>query len=123
MKILISLFLLAASILSADEPSTPLGQAFQLNTPWKAQVGDNPRWAQPDFDDSAWQSDKALPVRTGIACYRMTVRIPDAAAPLGLWIPHVLKSAEFFVNGQKLGNHGSIKKWYLERRDLVDPMR
>ena len=122
MNLVTCLLLLAASLLIADEPSTPLGQAFQLNTPWKAQMGDDPRWAQADFDDSAWQSDKELPARNGIAWYRMKVRIPDAASPFGLWIPNVLKSAEFFLNGQKLGNHGSIEKWYLERRDLVDPL-
>ena len=123
MNLVTCLLLLFASLLFADEPPTPFGQAFQINTPWKAQVGDDPRWAQPDFDDSAWQSDNSLPNRDGIAWYRLTVRMPDSSAPYGLWIPNVLKSAEFFANGQKIGTHGSIDKWYLERRDLVDPMR
>jgi hypothetical protein len=25
-----------------------------LNGPWKFHPGDNPAWARPDFDDSAW---------------------------------------------------------------------
>ncbi len=123
MKLLSCFCLLAAAILWADEPLTPLGQAFEINTPWKAQAGDDLRRAQPDFDDSSWLGEKALPVQNGLVWYRMTVRIPDVPSPLGLWIPHVLKSAEFFVNGQKIGNHGSLEKWYLERRDLVDPLR
>jgi hypothetical protein len=110
-------------MLWADESLTPMGQAFQINTPWKAQAGDDLRWAQPDFDDSSWQSEKALPSKNGLAWYRLTVRVPEAAAPFGLWIPHVLRSAEFFVNGQMIGNHGDLEKWYLERRDLVDPLR
>ncbi|MCX6595550.1 MAG: SpoIIE family protein phosphatase [Acidobacteria bacterium] len=122
MKLLISGFLLLAGVLWADEFLSPLGQAFHINTPWKAQAGDDPRAAQPDFDDSSWGDEQALAHMDGFAWYRMTVRVPDVPGPYGLWIPRVLKAAEFFVNGQKVGQHGSLEKWYVERRDLVDPM-
>ncbi len=106
----------------AQEPLTPLGQAFEINSPWKLQAGDDLRWAQPDFDDSAWLGASALPRYDGFVWYRMTVRVPEVPGPYGLWIPRVLRAAEFFVNGQKLGVHGSVDKWYLERRDLVEPL-
>ena len=122
MKLLTSLFFLSAALTWADEPLTPLGQAFQINTPWKVQAGDDLRRAQRDFDDSAWVGEQALAGYDGLAWYRMAVRVPDVAGPYGLWIPRVLRSAEFFVNGQKLATYGSLDKWYLERRDLVDPL-
>ena len=86
-----------------DQPLTPLGQAFEINSSWKLQAGDDLRWAQSDFDDSAWLGESALPRYDGFVWYRMTVRVPDVPGPYGLWIPRVLKAAEFFVNGQKLG--------------------
>lgn len=122
LTILLLLSTVAAIAAFAQEPAqlTPLGQAFEINTPWKMHWGDDPRWAQPEFDDSSWQSEKEQPLQNGIAWYRMAVRMPDAGGPYALWIPRVLKSAEVFVNGAKIGSHGSIEKWYLERRDLVD---
>jgi hypothetical protein len=112
-----------AAVAHAADPLTPLGQAFEVNTPWKAKAGDDPRWARPDFNDSAWLGDQALATYDGFAWYRMAVRLPDRPGPHGLWIPRVLRAAEFFVNGQKLGEHGSVDRWYLERRDLVEPLR
>ncbi len=114
------LLLLSALVAVAQAPLTPLGQAFEVNTPWKMHWGDDPRWAQPSFDDSQWRSENEQPRQNGFAWYRMTLRLPDAPGPYGLWIPRVLKSAEFFLNGKKLGAYGSVDKWYLERRDLVD---
>ena len=111
------------TLASAADSLTPLGQAFQVNTPWKLKAGDDLRWARPDFDDSAWLGEEALPRHEGFAWYRMAIRLPDAPGPHGLWIPRVLKAAEFFVDGQKLGEHGSVNRWYLERRDLVEPLR
>ncbi len=122
MKLLTSLYLLSTAMAWADQALTPLGQAFQINTPWKLRAGDDLRWAQPDFDDSSWVGEKDLPRDDGFAWYRMAVRVPDVTGPYGMWIPRVLKSAEFFVNGQKIGAHGSVDKWYLERRDLVEPL-
>lgn len=38
----------------AAQSSVVLGRAsVQLTGPWKFHTGDNPAWAQPDFDDSA----------------------------------------------------------------------
>jgi len=34
-----------------------LGQSIvTLNGPWKFHIGDNPRWADPGFDDSQWET-------------------------------------------------------------------
>ena len=31
---------------------------MSLDGPWRFQIGDDPRWADPKFDDSAWQTVK-----------------------------------------------------------------
>ena len=33
----------------------------QLNGPWKFHVGDNAKWAAPDFDDSNWETVDLTP--------------------------------------------------------------
>jgi len=38
-----------------DALSIVLGQSIvALNGPWKFHTGDNPQWADPNFDDAAW---------------------------------------------------------------------
>ena len=84
MKLLTSLYLLSTAMAWADQALTPLGQAFQINTPWKLRAGDDLRWAQPDFDDSSWVGEKDLPRDDGFAWYRMAVRAPAVTGPYGL---------------------------------------
>ena len=45
-----------------------LGEStVELAGPWKFQVGDDPAWAQPDFDDSKWEDVDLTPGSRGIA--------------------------------------------------------
>ena len=44
---------------SSGDPATriTLGQSIvPLTGPWKFHVGDDPRWADPHFDDSQWET-------------------------------------------------------------------
>ncbi|NIR67119.1 hypothetical protein GWO43_26740, partial [candidate division KSB1 bacterium] len=43
----------AEAFLSAD--SLTKYHTIWLVKPWKYHPGDNPQWAQPDYDDSQWQ--------------------------------------------------------------------
>jgi len=48
-----------AQKLSAPPPAktVTLGQSIvALNGPWKFHIGDNPKWADPNFDDSHWET-------------------------------------------------------------------
>src|SRR5580698_10275010 len=38
-----------------------------LAGPWKFHVGDDPAWAQTDFNDSGWEDVDLTPGRTGVA--------------------------------------------------------
>jgi two-component system, NtrC family, sensor kinase len=62
MKQLIFLLLFIPIILKAQEPkignlsaTLARGGVITLANDWKYNVGDNPEWANPDFDDSSWQ--------------------------------------------------------------------
>jgi len=110
-----------------------LGQSVvNLNGPWKFHIGDSPAWADPNFDDSTWESvDLTAPPGahdadvgltgyvpgwgarghrgySGYAWYRLRVAV---AAPvdeaLALSGPPAVDSAyQVFVNGQLLGGSG-----------------
>src|SRR5262245_20979807 len=39
----------------ADNTATLGRSVLNLDGPWKFHTGDDPRWAEPAFDDSAWE--------------------------------------------------------------------
>ncbi len=103
-----------------------------LNGPWRFQVGDDPRWSSPDFDDSAWETvdltpapgahdgDVGLPGYvsgwsrrghagyTGYAWYRIKIAVDsDKDAPLALAGPTLVDSTyQLYVDGKLLGGPG-----------------
>jgi sigma-B regulation protein RsbU (phosphoserine phosphatase) len=90
---------------------------------WRFHPGDDPDWAAPNFDDSAWtllRSDKPWTTQgygnlSGFAWYRFTVQAPSPAMPLALLLPSILTDYEVFENGKKVGGagrmppHGSLR--------------
>ena len=140
--LLASLSLRAANAFPANARVTQvtLGQSVvALNGPWKFHIGDNPKWADPNFDDSAWQDytvdskqrtlsvvqllqSKAMPGwqrhghpgYTGYAWYRIRLQAPPHADSLALLMPqHVDDGYEVYVNGQKIGSFGKLDGWHL----------
>jgi hypothetical protein len=121
---------------AADESGVTqitLGRALvPLNQPWRFHVGDDPRWAQADFDDSGWEIVDLTPPAgahdsdvglsgyvpgwnarghrgySGYAWYRM--RIALAAPPdegFAMTGPPAVDSAyQAFFNGRLLGGSG-----------------
>ncbi|HEV2111578.1 MAG TPA: glycoside hydrolase [Gammaproteobacteria bacterium] len=136
---LLSLTLLALPMMgsAADSPSIPvvLGRStVALNGPWKFHTGDDARWADPAFDDSAWESvDLSAPPDAndgdvgitpytsgwnskghagyqGYAWYRIHVTVtPPAGETLALLGPWAVDSTyQMYANGQLLGGVGSF---------------
>ena len=130
-----------ARIAAAPVAQITLGQSIvALNGPWKFHIGDNPAWADPNFDDSQWETVdltpkagvldprnrepryvqgwtmKGHPGYWGYAWYRL--RIPVTSAPgekLALltygWVDD---GYQLFDNGQLLGSWGKFRgpgKW------------
>ena len=119
----LTVFLLWASSLFAAPAVEPTltGQTYRIDQPWRAQQGDDPRWAAADFDDSAWGSAAAISRPDGYVWYRQKVKLPPLDGPVAVWVPRVLSAAEFFVNGAKVAEYGTPEKWWTHRRSVVPP--
>jgi Stage II sporulation protein E (SpoIIE) len=95
-----------------------------LAGPWKFHIGDDPAWAQPDFDDSKWEDMDLTPGSRGLArgwtarghagysgyaWYRLQVEVWGANRSLALKMPGDFDDAyQVFVNGQRLGEFGKF---------------
>jgi Stage II sporulation protein E (SpoIIE) len=85
-----------------------------LNGEWRFHPGDDPRWADPNFDDSQWPliesthgwSDQGYKNMSGLAWYRARVVIPEGGEPLGLYIPSAVTSYQVFADGRMIGQFG-----------------
>jgi hypothetical protein len=105
---------------SARDPrnvdATTLGGPVDLGPQWLAQVGDDPRWAEPGLDDSRWRvmntdiplSQQGLKRVDGI-WYRMHVHLPAGAHDLALVLRNFMGSEQVFVNGDRLDSVGFPK--------------
>lgn len=108
--------------------------AMALDGPWKFQVGDDPRWAQPGFDDSSWEDmDLSAPPDAndgdvgitpytsgwdskghrgyqGYAWYRLHVTAtPPAGETLALLGPWAVDSTyQVYLDGTLLGGVGDF---------------
>lgn len=87
----------------AVEP-TLTGQTYRIDQPWKARKGDDPRWAAPNFDDSAWGSATMIGRAVGYVWYRQRVKLPPFEGPASVWVPHVLMARHPapYVDGREL---------------------
>ena len=75
-----------ASTAPAAAPPPVLRAIVRLDGPWRFAIGDDPRWADPGYDDSAWPtidvsqsaSSQGIDSYSGFAWYRMQVDPPAA---------------------------------------------
>lgn len=152
-RILIASLLLAISAFAnpqSGEAVVPitLGQSVVgLSGPWKFHVGDDPRWADPAFDDSQWETVDLTPTPqttlrgvpisgfvsgwtarghagyAGYAWYRMRVRISVADGALTLLGPEESDGAfQVFANGRLVGSSGDFDRPVPERFYGRSPM-
>ncbi|HEX4582427.1 MAG TPA: hypothetical protein VH139_10210, partial [Acidobacteriaceae bacterium] len=82
---------------------------------WQFHPGDDPRWADPAFDDSAWpllRSDRpwsvqGYPGMSGYAWYRFTLRAPAGSPPVSLLLPPITSGYTLYVDGRNAGSAGN----------------
>ena len=101
---------------------------------WKFHPGDNPHWADPNFDDSGWKLVKVplslqkqgYPNFSGYGWYRLTLhRYPRTAAPdLRLAVSAVSHVSAFFANGVQFGQFGEFppEARFFEWRPMSFPI-
>jgi hypothetical protein len=132
----------ASSLLRAQNTAAPgtdavrqvtLGNAtVPLTGPWKFHIGDNPAWAQPDYDDSAWQNYVVDPAHrdltalqavesmdpgwqqhghpgyTGYAWYRIRVQPAAGAKSLSLLFYLFDDTFQLYADGREIGSYGTM---------------
>jgi hypothetical protein len=72
---------------AASMPPTEIHGVIRLEGPWRFQAGDDPRWADPAFDDSTWPTvsiskslvDQGIDPFSGYAWYRLKLDTPQLA--------------------------------------------
>ncbi len=105
------LFALALTALEAQPIEVrSFAQIAPLDGNWKFSPDDDPRFAAPDFDDSAWLTVRVpgeeIPLPLGISWIRFQVQVPDTDGPLTLLLPPLGNSYQLFVNGRLMGVFG-----------------
>jgi phosphoserine phosphatase RsbU/P len=101
------------AVFSMEKDRLPLAS---LDGQWRFHPGDDPRWASPDFDDSAWPlisstqgwSEQGYKNMSGLAWYRARIVIPEGGQPLALYIPQISTSYQVFADGQLIGQFGGM---------------
>jgi hypothetical protein len=104
------------SLLPADTLSRA---AIPLDGPWKFHLGDDPAWAVPSCDDSAWEQltadrpwgQQGYASYAGFAWYRLNLTIAPGQndpPPLALLVPHVDNAYEIYWNGALVGQNGKL---------------
>jgi sigma-B regulation protein RsbU (phosphoserine phosphatase) len=102
------------------------GQNFDLTTGrvpvasldglWRFHTGDDPAWADPNFDDSKWallRSDEDWARQgykdyTGLAWYRFQVTVPAGMDYVSLYLPHLFTCFEVYADGSHIGTYGKM---------------
>lgn len=96
--------------------ATTLRQATDMGMTWLVKAGDDPAWAQKDFDDSQWlrvdpnQSLKTYfrRVHPNILWYRLHVKVEPNQTGLAFAEYNLTSAFEIYVNGQRLMKMGQI---------------
>src|SRR6202035_2500406 len=102
------------------------GQTFNLQTGsepvasldglWRFHTGDNPTWADPNFDDSQWpllRSDEDWGQQGyenygGFAWYRFTIAVPEGSRNWSIYLGPMETGYQLFVDGRLAGSFGPI---------------
>ena len=90
----------------------PVG-LVKLTEGWRYQKGDDPAWADPQYDDSGWQ--KLAPQRNAKcapACwYRLRIDLPKDHPPLAFFVDAYAGATEAYVDGMRTGDLQFLPWW------------
>jgi Stage II sporulation protein E (SpoIIE) len=103
-----------------------LGTHVVLGPEWLFSAEDNPAFASPTYDDSAWKvvsTDNPL-TSYGIrnaphVWYRMHLHVHPAAHFLAIEMQYIKGSYELYVNGVRIGANGQMDRMILSVQDFL----
>jgi hypothetical protein len=121
-----TLFALAGPSASAQAvDATTLREPLEIGTAGVVQAGDNPAYAQSDFDDSKWlpvnakfQPREYFPhTNTPVIWRRIHVKVGPGESQLALQAYFISRAFEVYVNGQKLVQSGGVEPYRAYTRN------
>ena len=122
---LLSLAVQAQSTFNLSADQLQNGQAVELDKlGWKYSPDDDPRFADPQFDDRAWArlKDSTKPQASesgwqGIGWFRLHLRVPNelSGVSLNLELSH-LGASEIYLDGIRRGQFGVVGKTQAEEQ-------
>jgi len=116
---LLLLIVLAASAARAQKSSfdaTNLREPADLGVPWLVQAGDDPAYANPDFNDSQWTLfdphsylNSVFPhSHPEVVWYRLRVKVSPTDTGLALREKSISRAYEIYVNGERFIASGQV---------------
>jgi hypothetical protein len=87
-----------------------------ISEKWRFHPGDDPHWAQPDFDDSNWKLfqpendwvEQGYAARQQLAWFRFQLRVPAHTSSLVLEMPEIPRSYQLYADGLLVAQVGSL---------------
>ena len=76
-----------------------------IDSGWRTHAGDDPAWANPDFDDSSWETvrlDDIGPAQAGWRWYRLRIKLHENHPDLALLIDGGEGIYSLYLNGNQV---------------------
>ena len=116
-KILLITIFLISTVFASQYKRTDI-----LISPWKFEIGDNPKWADPDYDDGNWEEikvpsnweEQGFPGYDGYAWYRVRFKIkePNKNTTYFVRVGIIDDCDMTYINGHMVGFNGSFPPNY-----------
>lgn len=104
-------------VIALADPADDMKRVTDLRGQWRFSIGDDPRWANPSYDDSGWErifvpapwEDEGFSGFDGYAWYRTTVDLRNISENnLYLILGYIDDVDQVFINGEMIGFSGSF---------------
>ena len=129
----IRLSILVLVLLSATAAAQDWRTIVNLKGKWKFELGDNPRWADPKFDDAKWDDirvpapweDQGYPGYDGYGWYRKHFTLERSVKDLAVYLQvgYVDDVSEVYLNGHMVGFEGQFPPDFITAYNMARPYR
>jgi Glycosyl hydrolases family 2, sugar binding domain/Beta-galactosidase second all-beta domain len=123
----LSFFVLALCLAVSTANAEDLRKIVSLSGTWKFSIGDDSKWAAPQFDDSGWDQitvpgaweNQGYNDYNGYAWYRKTFRIREIPAntTIFLMMGRIDDADEVYLNGKLVGKSGKFPPNFVTAYD------
>lgn len=122
--------LLASLLIAMPGSADSLKKLKSLHGKWKFNLGNDPAWASPDYDDSGWDAiyvpssweDEGFRGYSSYAWYRKAFKLKPseslAKTNLYLFVGFIDDVDEVYVNGTRIGNSGKLPPDYQSAHNV-----